>query len=99
MGADQIRNKPFGLELLSRPSTALGTDDLGFSLHHQGMNPFCVSTIEAVSEMVKALGNAAIAIESVDTKGHHLVLPLLGQTLNDVDVLPRKVLMNEKDSH
>ena len=28
--------------------------------------------------------------------GHQLV-PLLGQTLNDVDVLPWEVLMNEKD--
>ena len=49
--------------------------------------------------MVEALGNATATIKSIDAKGHQLVLPLLGQTLNDVDVLPGEVLMNEKDSH
>ena len=99
MGTDQIRCEALRLELLSSTGTALGTNDLGFSLHYQGMHPLGVATIKAVTEMVEALGNATATIKSIDAKGHQLVLPLLGQTLNDVDVLPGEVLMNEKDSH
>ena len=87
------------LELLSRTGTALGTDDLGFSFHQQGMKTICVAAIEAVTEMVEALWNATTTIKVIDAKGHQLVLPLLGQTLNDVDVLPWEVLMNEENSH
>ena len=63
------------------------------------MAPWGVAAIEAVTEMVKALGNAATTIKSIDAKGHQLMLPLLSEPLNDVDVLTREVLMNEKDSH
>ena len=49
--------------------------------------------------MGEALGHATPAIQRIDTEGHQLVLPLLGQALNDVDVLPWKVLMNEEDPH
>ena len=49
--------------------------------------------------MLEALGHATPSIQSIDPKGHQLVLPLLSQALNDVDVLPWKVLMNEKNPH
>ena len=99
MGADQIGNKPLSFELFSCAGTALSADDLGFRLHHQRMHTLGVASIEAVTEMVEALWNATTTIKVIDAKGHQLVLPLLGQTLNDVDVLPWEVLMNEKDSH
>ena len=63
------------------------------------MHTLGVAAIEALTEMVEALGHATPTIQSIDAQSHHLVLALLGQALNDVDVLPRKVLMNEKDPH
>ena len=63
------------------------------------MNALGVAAFEAVAEMVKAVGNATPTIQSIDAQGHHLVLALLSQALNDVDVLPWKVLMNEENSH
>jgi hypothetical protein len=63
------------------------------------MDPWSVAAIEAVAEMIEALRHATPPIQSIDAKGHQLVLPLLGQTPNDVDVLAGEVLMNEKDSH
>ena len=35
----------------------------------------------------------------IDGQGHQLVLPMLGQALSDVDVLARKILMNEENPH
>ena len=63
------------------------------------MDTLGVATIKAVTEVVEALGDPTPAIQSIDAQGHQLVLPLLSQALNDVDVLPWEVLMNEKDSH
>ena len=63
------------------------------------MNVLGVATIEAITEMVEALGHATTPIQRINPQGHQLVLALLGQALNDVDVLTRKVLMNEKDPH
>jgi hypothetical protein len=63
------------------------------------MDPIGVAAIKAVTEVVEALGDATPAIQSIDAQGHQLVLPLLSQALNDVDVLPWKVLMNEENSH
>ena len=99
MGTDQIGREALGLELLSSTCTALGTNDLGFCFHHQGMNTLCVAAIKAITDMGEALGHATPAIQRIDTEGYQLVLPMLGQTLNDMDVLPWKVLMNEEDPH
>ena len=99
MGTDQIRNKPLGLELLSSPSTSLSTNDLRFGLHHQGVHTWGVAAIEAVAEMAETFGHATTPIQRINPQGHQLVLTLLGQALNDVDVLPREVLMNEKNPH
>ena len=99
MGTDQIRSKPLGLELLSRPGTPLSTDDFGFRLHYQGVNPLGVATIEVVPEMVQRLRQRPAAIESVNPQGHQLVLTLLSQALNDVKVLAGKVLMDKEDLH
>jgi len=63
------------------------------------MNPFGVAAIQAVAEMIQAVRNATAAIERIDSKSHQLVLPLLRQTPNDVDVLTRKILMDEKNPH
>ena len=63
------------------------------------MDPWSVAAIEAVAEMIETLGHATPPIQSIDPQGHQLMLALLGQPLNDVNVLTRKVLMNEKDSH
>ena len=49
--------------------------------------------------MVEALGNATPPVQGIDAQGHQLMLPMLGQALNDVDVLPWKILMNEENSH
>ena len=99
MGTDQIGREAFPFELLSSTGTSLGTNDLGFCFHHQGMDTLGVAAIKAVTEMLEALGDATPAIQSIDAQGHQLVLPLLSQALNDVDVLPWKVLMNEENSH
>ena len=99
MGTDQIGNKPIGFELFSRAGTALGTDDLGFRLHHQGMNTLGVAAIEAIAEVVEAFRNTTTSIKIIDSQGHQLMLALLRQPLNDMNVLTRKVLMNEKDPH
>ena len=99
MSTDQIRNKPFGLEPLSCPSTGLGTNDLGFGLHHQGVAPWCVAAIEAIAEMIEALGNATTPIQGINPQGYQLMLALLRKALNDMDVLPWEVLMNEEDPH
>ena len=99
MGTNQIRREALRLELLSRTGTALGTDDLGFSFHQQGMKTICVAAIEAVTEVVEALWNSAPAIQLFNAQCHQVVLTLLGQPPNDVDVLPGEVLMNEKNSH
>ena len=99
MGTDQIREKPLGLELFRCSGTSLGTDDLGFRLHHKGVNPLGVSAIEAVTKMAEALGHSTLPIQRMNAKGHQLMLPLLCQTLNDMDVLPWEVLMNEENPH
>ena len=62
------------------------------------MAPWGVAAIEAVTEMVKALGNAATTIKSIDAKGHQLVLPLQSKPLNDVDVLTRNCLLYTSDA-
>ena len=62
------------------------------------MDALGITASKFVAEMVQAFGHATPAIQSIDAKGHQLVLPLLGQALNDVDVLPRKILMNEKQN-
>ena len=49
--------------------------------------------------MIEALRHATPPIQRIDPQGHQLMLALLGQPLNDVNVLTRKVLMNEKDPH
>ena len=49
--------------------------------------------------MIEAFGHATTPIQRINPQGHQLVMALVGQALNDVDVLPRKVLMNEKDPH
>ena len=99
MGTDQIRREALRLELLSSTGTSFGTDDLGFRFHDQGMNTLGVAAIKAVAEMIEALRNATPPIQRINPQGHQLMLALLGQPLNDVNVLTRKVLMNEKDSH
>ena len=99
MCTDQIGSKTFRLELLSSTGTALSTDDLCFRFHDQGMDPWSVAAIEAVTEIIESLGHATPPIQSIDPQGHQLMLALLGQPLNYVNVLTRKVLMNEKDSH
>ena len=63
------------------------------------MDPLGVATIEAITEMVEALGHATTSIQRIDSQGHQLMLALSSQPLNDVNVLTRKVLMNEKDPH
>ena len=63
------------------------------------MDPRSVAAIEAVAEMIEALRHATPLIQRIDPQGHQLMLALLGQPLNDVNVLTRKVLMNEKDPH
>ena len=99
MGTDQIGSETPGLELLGSTGTALCANDLGFSFHHQRMNTLGVAAIEAVTEVVEALGNATRLFKGIDAQGHQLVLTLLGQALNDVDVLARKVLMNKENAH
>ena len=49
--------------------------------------------------MLEALGHAPPTIKSIDAQSNQLMLALLGQPLNDMNVLTRKVLMNEKDPH
>ena len=49
--------------------------------------------------MLEALGHAPPTIKSIDAQSDQLMLALLGQPLNDMNVLTRKVLMNEKDPH
>ena len=63
------------------------------------MYPLGVTASEFVAEMGQAFWHATPAIQSIDPKGHQLVLPLLSQALNDVDILTWKVLMNEKNPH
>ena len=63
------------------------------------MNTIGVAAIKAVAEMIEALRNATPPIQRINPQGHQLMLALLGQPLNDVNVLTRKVLMNEKDPH
>ena len=87
------------LELLSRTGTALGTDDLGFSFHQQGMKTICVAAIEVVTEVVEVRWNSTPTIQLINTQCHQLMLTLVGKPPNDVDVLPGEVLMNEKNSH
>ena len=59
------------------------------------MNTTGVAAIKAVTEMLEAVGHTTPSIESIDAQSNQLMLPLLCQALNDVDVLPWKVLMNE----
>ena len=99
MGTDQIWREAFRFELLGSTGTGLGTNDLGFCFHHQWMHTLCVAAIKAITDMGEALGHATPTIQRIDTEGHQLVLPMLGQALNDMDVLPWKVLMNEEDPH
>ena len=99
MGADEIRSKPFSLELLGSTDAALSTDHLGFRFHHKGMNILGVATIQAVTKMLQGLGDATAPVEFIDPKGNHLVLPLLRQALNDVGVLTGEILVDKKDSH
>tara|TARA_Y100001954_G_scaffold153526_1_gene163339 strand:+ start:258 stop:578 length:321 start_codon:yes stop_codon:yes gene_type:complete len=49
--------------------------------------------------MLEALRHATPAIQRIDPQGHQLMLALLGQPLNEMYVLTRKILMNEKDPH
>ena len=63
------------------------------------MKTISVAAIKAVTEVGEALWNSTPTIQLINAKCHQLVLPLLGQALNDVDVLPWEVLMNEKDTH
>ena len=99
MGANQIRNKPLELELFGRPGTAIGTDDFGFRFHHKGMHPLGVAAIEAIPEIIQRLRQRPVAIQIVNAEGNQLVLALLGQPLNDVNVLTREVLVNKQNPH
>ena len=63
------------------------------------MNTLGVAAIKAVTEMLEALGHATPTIKSLDAQGNQLVLALLRQAMNDMDVLPWKVLMDEKNPH
>ena len=63
------------------------------------MDPWSVAAIEAVAVVIKALRHATPAIQRIYPQGHQLMLALLGQPLNDMYVLTRKILMNEKDPH
>ena len=99
VGADEIRSKPFALELLSSTDATLSPDHLGFRFHHQGVHSLGVAAVQAVAEMIQAVRNATAAIEMIDPKSDQLVLPLLRQAPNDVDVLARKILMDEKNPH
>ena len=58
------------------------------------MDPWSIAAIEAVAEIVEALWHVTPPIQRLDPQSHHLMLALLGQPLNDVDVLTRKILMN-----
>ena len=99
MGTDQIGCEPLLLELFSGTGAAFRSDDLGFCFHHQGMNTLGIAALKAVTEMLEALGHTPPTIKSIDAQGNQLMLALLGQPLNDMNVLTRKVLMNEKDPH
>ena len=63
------------------------------------MHSLGVAAVQAVAEMIQAVGNATAAIEMIDPKSDQLVLPLLRQAPDDVDVLSRKILMDEKNPH
>tara|TARA_B000000565_G_scaffold141356_1_gene106909 strand:+ start:348 stop:539 length:192 start_codon:yes stop_codon:yes gene_type:complete len=63
------------------------------------MNTLGIAALKAVTEMLEALGHTPPTIKSIDAQGNQLMLALLGQPLNDMNVLTRKVLMNEKDPH
>ena len=99
MGTNQIGRKAFGFEPLSSTGTTLSTNDLGFCFHQQVMKPLGVSAIEAVTKIIKTLGDSTRAVQLINAKCHQVMLPLLGQALDNVDVLPWKILMNEKNPH
>ena len=99
MGTNQIGREAFCLEMLSSTGTTLSTNDLGFCFYQQMMKPLGVSAIEAVTKIIEILRNSTTAVQFINAKCPQVMLPLLGQALNDVDVLPWKILMNEKNSH
>ena len=63
------------------------------------MDTWSVAASEAIAEMIEAFRHATPSIQRINPQGHQLMLALLSQPLNDVNVLTRKVLMNEKDPH
>ena len=63
------------------------------------MDTWSVAASEAIAEMIEAFRHATPSIQRINPQGRQLMLALLSQPLNDVNVLTRKVLMNEKDPH
>ena len=49
------------------------SNDLCFRFHDQVMDPWSVTAIEAVAEMIETLGHATPPVQSIDHQGHQLM--------------------------
>lgn len=99
MGTDQIRSEALGLELISGFRAGLTTDHLGFCFQNQRMNPWRIASIRAIAEVLQLLRKRTILIERINPEGDQLMTTHPGQTLHDVQVLARKVLVNKQQFH
>ena len=99
VGTDQIRSEATGLELLSRAGTALSADDLGFRLHHQGMDSIGITTLKMILKIFDFLRNPTPTAKGVNTQGKQLMPPMLSEALNNVNILPGEILVDEENLH
>jgi len=99
MGTDQIGGEALRLELIRCLGTGLAANHLGFRLQNQRMNARSVPPFRAITEVLKLIWKRTIPIESIDSKGHQLMASDPRQTLNDMEILARKVLVNKQKSH
>ena len=99
MGTDEIRYEAPFHELFSRESAALGADDLGFRLHHKGMDFLGVTTLKVISIIFNFLREPMPTVQGFKTQGQQLMLPIPSETPNDVSILAGKVLVDEENLH
>ena len=94
MSTNQMRLKPLMLESISRSGASLTTNYFRFGFCYERMNTFCITPLKPIWHIVNTAWDINRLLRK--TQSNNMMLTLASQGLNNMNILTRKILMNEQ---
>ncbi len=99
MSTDQVWIKSLITQSRSCSGDPLRPNHLGFSFSCQGVNTCTIALTKGITKISNIIWNIVQRTDFINPQPNHLMPTKSRQTAKDMDVLPWKILMNEKDPH